>query len=104
MADWVRVTFSAGGGLHRQVDLQIGELATIPRLVWDDGRPFRYVEQQVRLYIGSLKDENLFEVKDQGKGSFEVSHVWRVKEAEKDEVVKDVPGDNEPTKPDEPTK
>lgn len=104
MAEWVRVTFSAGGGLHRQVDLQIGEDATIPALTWDNGRPLRYVKKQVELYIRSLKDEDIFEAKDQGKGSFEVSHVWPVKETETDEVVKDVPGDNEPTKPDEPSK
>lgn len=104
MAEWVRVTFSAGGGKHRQVDLQIGEAATIPALRWDDGRPHRWVTQQVELYIRSLKDEDIFESKDQGKGSFEVSYVWPVKEAETDEVVKDVPGDNKPTKPDEPTK
>lgn len=98
MADWVRVFWSAGGGVHRQVDLQIGSAAPIAVLQWDDGRPHRYVTQQVRLHIESLPNADIFEAGDRNKG-LEVSHVYIVREADKDETIRDVPGDGNPTEP-----
>ena len=98
MADWVRVFWSAGGGVHRVTDLQIGSTATISALQWDDGRPLPYVQQQVMLYIESLPNADLFEAAERNKG-LEISHVWPVLEAEKDETIRDVPGDGNPTEP-----
>lgn len=98
---WYRVFYSAGGGRHRQFDVEVGSKASVRVLQWDDDRPERYVKQQVELYVRALEDDFIFGVDDRGKGNgFEVSHVWPVAEADKDEVPKETEGDNVPTKPD----
>lgn len=95
---WHRVTFAAGGGKHRQFDVEVGATATIEYLRWDNTPDERWVIARIRKYVTRRAQSEIFEAGDRDSG-LEIGHVWPVRDADADETVREIPGDNVPTEP-----
>ena len=97
---WYRCFYAAGGGVNREIDLDIGPNATIRDLQFEREPPERAAMVRLRAYLEGLPDRDKFDAKDHGS-NMEIGAIHPVKRRETDGDPRDVSG-GVPTKPTEP--